>query len=646
VITEWSLQRFKSVVDHTALKFKPLTVFSGPNNSGKSTVIQAILLTTQTLQSSVSSRSVVLNGRITRLGTFDEILSNGQQTEEILVGFGLESKQPPRRPVRRTFIPPQWNSIKVKCEFSFSPSAGRGSQSEKRVQPGIKYSSIDVRTCRSDELPREDEFAVKRTASSITARARDLGIRKTREYEHFKAGLEYEIMRSAKQPTTGLQFEVTFVGAYLRHFFPIAMVGKYDLVEAQTSAIVEALTSLGDHNYRRMQPGGSVEALASLRDYSFRRLWMTQRFDVESVLLSETSKNILIEAWNEAIQAYQREPGSRPERAKQALESLTKSEPTVRTFVETCEPLGRFKVHLREQLAEFKDELHKSVKGQRPPEHTLNVIPLPDPLDDGFRFVEQFFHEQVHYLGPLRDEPKAIYPLSGTLNPKDVGFKGEFTAAVLDAHSTTKVSYIPPSEMNPGSERPPEKSTDTLKSALNQWVEYLGVANAVYTRDQGKLGHELTVESIHLKSEHDLTHVGVGVSQVLPILTLALLADPGSTLVFEQPELHLHPRVQTRLADFFLSMTLLDKQCLIETHSEHIITRLRHQAAAADSSAVSENVLIYFTQNDAGRSLYSPLQIDKYGRIDNWPQGFFDEGETISTQILELNLKKRQGRMD
>lgn len=74
MITTWTIENFKSVSDKTSLNMKPLTVFAGPNSSGKSTLIQSILLTAQTLQSSVDSRSVVLNGHILRLGSFDDII--------------------------------------------------------------------------------------------------------------------------------------------------------------------------------------------------------------------------------------------------------------------------------------------------------------------------------------------------------------------------------------------------------------------------------------------------------------------------------------------------------------------------------------------------------------------------------------------
>ncbi|MCX7220400.1 MAG: AAA family ATPase, partial [Burkholderiales bacterium] len=75
MIKQWSVSNFKSCQEKVKLEFAPLTLFVGQNSAGKSTIIQSILLTAQTLQSNVISRSVVLNGRIIRLGGFSDIRS-------------------------------------------------------------------------------------------------------------------------------------------------------------------------------------------------------------------------------------------------------------------------------------------------------------------------------------------------------------------------------------------------------------------------------------------------------------------------------------------------------------------------------------------------------------------------------------------
>src|ERR1019366_5707984 len=152
----------------------------------------------------------------------------------------------------------------------------------------------------------------------------------------------------------------------------------------------------------------------------------------------------------------------------------------------------------------------------------------------------------------------------------------------------------------------------TREAAVTDWLLYLGVAESVVTVDKGKLGHELKVVPPGLTQAHDLTHVGVGVSQVLPILVMCLLADPDTTLVFEQPELHLHPRVQTLLGAFFLSMGVLGKQCVLETHSEYLINRLRFRAAAETKSEFAKAMKMYFVEKRGDTSFFRSVVVNEF----------------------------------
>ena len=179
------------------------------------------------------------------------------------------------------------------------------------------------------------------------------------------------------------------------------------------------------------------------------------------------------------------------------------------------------------------------------------------------------------------------------------------------------------------------------------WLNYLGVAEDVESRDMGKLGHELKVSINENCKSLDLTHVGVGVSQVLPILVMSLLADPDTTLVFEQPELHLHPKVQTLLADFFISMSLQKKQCIVETHSEYLINRLRYRTASADENSHWPNDLkLYFVERSNEGSVFNEVKINEYGAVLEWPEGFFDQSQQEAEAILRAATKKRKQKKE
>ena len=103
----------------------------------------------------------------------------------------------------------------------------------------------------------------------------------------------------------------------------------------------------------------------------------------------------------------------------------------------------------------------------------------------------------------------------------------------------------------------------------------------------------------------------------------------------------MHPRVQSRLADFFVSLMLCGKQVIVETHSEYIINRLRYRSAVASSDLVASQVGILFFENDKGTTKVKNVQMNEYGYIGEWPKGFFDEGDDLAVAILKAGSMKR-----
>jgi len=119
--------------------------------------------------------------------------------------------------------------------------------------------------------------------------------------------------------------------------------------------------------------------------------------------------------------------------------------------------------------------------------------------------------------------------------------------------------------------------------------------------------------------------VGYGVGQVLPIVVQALVSEGGLMLV-EQPEVHLHPRLQSAVGDLLIdTVTAGRAQLLVETHSEHLVLRLlrRVREGALDPADLS---ILYVDLDDAGAAFVRRLEVDAEGDlIDGWPGGFFDE---------------------
>jgi predicted ATPase len=136
--------------------------------------------------------------------------------------------------------------------------------------------------------------------------------------------------------------------------------------------------------------------------------------------------------------------------------------------------------------------------------------------------------------------------------------------------------------------------------------------------------YELKVSVLGGKTHVSITDVGFGVSQVLPVLVQVFYAPRRSSIILEQPEIHLHPAAQSELGDVLLGAVKdNDVQLLVETHSEHLLRRLQRRIAEAE--VAHEDVALYFVETHEGRSILHELVVDEYGNITNWPDGFFGD---------------------
>ena len=137
-----------------------------------------------------------------------------------------------------------------------------------------------------------------------------------------------------------------------------------------------------------------------------------------------------------------------------------------------------------------------------------------------------------------------------------------------------------------------------------------------------------------------ITDVGFGVSQILPVIALCYYAPKGSTLILEQPEIHLHPAVQSGLVDVIIdAIHKRGIQIILESHSEHLLRRL--QRRMAEEKLSPQDAALYFCSSERGESRITPLELDNFGNISNWPDNFFGDefGELAAAQEAIINRK-------
>jgi predicted ATPase len=275
------------------------------------------------------------------------------------------------------------------------------------------------------------------------------------------------------------------------------------------------------------------------------------------------------------------------------------------------------------------------------------ALPYDEYVIDGLRtkqaseltraaeFLGSYMSDHVRYLGPLRFEPQAVMPMSPNPSGGDIGPKGEYTASVLRLLGP-KIVRCPLPGVRGYAHLP-------LQEAVRNWLSYLDVAEDVQVIDVPQLGHTIRVLPLGLNRAVSLTHVGVGVSQILPVLVLCLLAEPETLILLEQPELHLHPATQQLLGEFLLAVSASGRQLIIETHSEHLVRRLLRSIAEDKTDRARELVGFVSSVRDreSATTVYEPIQPNPYGGFDTWPHGFFDQGPEEARQTLRAAMEKR-----
>jgi predicted ATPase len=127
--------------------------------------------------------------------------------------------------------------------------------------------------------------------------------------------------------------------------------------------------------------------------------------------------------------------------------------------------------------------------------------------------------------------------------------------------------------------------------------------------------------------------IGIGVSQLIPVVVGAL-AREAKILAVEQPELHIHPRLQVALGDLFIHAAKAHgKRLLLETHSEHLMLRLLRRVrethegeGSSEYTLTPDDLQVLYVECVEGETRISSLRISEAGRfVDRWPHGFFGE---------------------
>lgn len=247
-------------------------------------------------------------------------------------------------------------------------------------------------------------------------------------------------------------------------------------------------------------------------------------------------------------------------------------------------------------------------------------------------YTTSLFDIHFHYLQAERVGPRRFFETSDFLvrQRRQLSADGRFTAHFLSIFGREDISNVHLSHPN-------AKSLNLLDQ-VEAWIGEvspgtriqltpnidLGVINLQYAFPMGQL----------YSKNYRSTNVGFGITYTLPILVAVLSATPGTLILIENPEAHLHPKGQARIGELLALAASSGIQVIFETHSDHVLNGMR--VAVHDGKLAPDDVQLHYFQRRAedGHSMVVSPRIDRDGRIDQWPDGFFDEWDKSLEALL------------
>ncbi len=265
------------------------------------------------------------------------------------------------------------------------------------------------------------------------------------------------------------------------------------------------------------------------------------------------------------------------------------------------------------------------------------AIPAPSrPVkqSDGGKKGTGLFGDAFQYLCAERVGPRTSFATSDfqVRERRQLGMRGELTAHFLATFGKERLAKGPLLRR--------EAVSSDLLAQVETWLGFISPGTRIQVTahramDAVQLGYQF-VSGRDVTDVYRPTNVGFGLTYTLPILVAILSAKPGALVIIENPEAHLHPRGQARMGELLALAAAAGVQVILETHSDHVLNGVR--VAVHDGKLAPERVRIHFfertDQTDRAIHEITSPQMDRDGRIDRWPAGFFDEWDAALDQLL------------
>lgn len=263
--------------------------------------------------------------------------------------------------------------------------------------------------------------------------------------------------------------------------------------------------------------------------------------------------------------------------------------------------------------------------------------------------AQGFWNENsFQYLQADRIVPRTFYPQADQhiRSSGFLGCHGEYTADFLVRNGSTPTPPKRICEQEKHALQIDESAwakiapTKQLIDQISGWLQLISpgarlAVEPISNTDEVLLKFQYIGRSSGLEGRHYRpTHVGFGLTYSLPIIVACLASPPGSLILLENPEAHLHPRGQAKLGELLAICAADGVQIIVESHSDHLLNGIR--LAVKQQTIGAEKIkLNYFTRVLASGDCYveTPSVLPN-GQLSNWPTGFFDQWETSLDALL------------
>ena len=573
------IDNFKSYNEPQWIDVSTLNVFMGANSSGKSTALQTLLTIKQTIECNSPNIDLLLSGKFVTLGDFQEVINDSQK------GY-----------------------IKIGVALEYQSELGDGIDTTCFIWTFKERDNITVLSDLEVVINEENICLSKRDDQKYAINFNERSTEFLIDLKNLMLGSLY------------VQYDEIFNNIFQQLLNELLMgVLRTKKVEQVNKSEMVAIS--GTEKFYLLLMGGGLNRIKN-------------RTNKDQKIIKEII-DLIIEYSKLQFAEYER-TDNMPRILKETILLNALSECSPEDMLKIKQIIDKY----REKMAEYKavpnDEKTKNLKysrvfndlsraGKDEKENRDSDIANIMYFSMVYRRFIQDIIKNIFYIGPIREKPQGLYNIGFESIPKYVGTTGAYFASVLLRENKVKKYILPDNEID----------TITLEEAVDEWANHLNIASEISVEQKNSFGFSVSVKNIQYKKS-DIMNVGIGTSQVLPVLISGLLSEKKEILMFEQPELHLHPYSQSRLADFFVMLSKNGRKIFVETHSEYMILRLRYHVLVGNIR--EDQIAINFFQNKNGTKIKKG-KLNSYGNLE-YPEDFKDETQELLNSLIAAAMTK------